>query len=381
MADNKSVYIGGWHRSAGGTVHQGSIWANPYELDGGVPRAQALERYRQALRARPDFPAGLYLLAGKKLLCHCPLDRPCHADVLIEEFGEHLASAPVPRAVVGVPWEPLAFVQAAQDACHPLNYIDVDGAVASGLAAALSTGVAATRARRDSTLDKWQRWATELADEEAELHRSLHPSVAQAMKGKRMLLLRRILRDLHIPGADRLFNLLKSGFPLVGPMEASGLFMGVDHSGSFLPESELVRRSAASRRACIAATKSSGDPLLDEALAAATAEEVEKGWLVGPFSEEDINSRFDGVWTPARRFGVVQGGKVRPIDDYSAFGHNAATSIPERIDMGGVDHLASIARAAGQCVAAGHLESLRSQSGAGAPLCTRISRVAVAVVW
>ena len=107
-----------------------------------------------------------------------------------------------------------------------------------------------------------------------------------------------------------------------------------------------------------------------------------KGWPVGPFSEEDISWRFDGVWTPARRFGVVQGGKVRPINDYSAFGHNAATSIPERIDMGGVDHLASIARAAGRCVAAGHLESLRSQSCAGTPSrCTQTSRVTAAVVW
>jgi hypothetical protein len=45
-------------------------------------RAQAVELYR-AWQA-PHYPIPDHPLRGENLACWCPLDQPCHADVLLE---------------------------------------------------------------------------------------------------------------------------------------------------------------------------------------------------------------------------------------------------------------------------------------------------------
>jgi hypothetical protein len=62
-------------------------WGNPF-VPGtlGIPdRAEAVRRYRAMIAA----DAGLrdrarQALRGRNLACWCPLDAPCHADVLLE---------------------------------------------------------------------------------------------------------------------------------------------------------------------------------------------------------------------------------------------------------------------------------------------------------
>jgi hypothetical protein len=54
-------------------------------------REQAVAMYRRWLDMRPGLvEAARAELAGRDLMCWCPLDEPCHADVLLE-----LANAPV----------------------------------------------------------------------------------------------------------------------------------------------------------------------------------------------------------------------------------------------------------------------------------------------
>lgn len=48
-------------------------------------RATAIERFRvQAEAQMKELPAFYAPLRGKNLACWCPLDKPCHADVLLE---------------------------------------------------------------------------------------------------------------------------------------------------------------------------------------------------------------------------------------------------------------------------------------------------------
>jgi hypothetical protein len=62
----------------------------PYHPDVDVQTARevvitptlAVELYRQAFT--PDAPEARTELAGRDLACWCPLDMPCHADVLLE---------------------------------------------------------------------------------------------------------------------------------------------------------------------------------------------------------------------------------------------------------------------------------------------------------
>ncbi len=68
------------------------------------------------------------------------------------------------------------------------------------------------------------------------------------------------------------------------------------------------------------------------------------GWLVGPQSIQQLDDKFGSAWLAAKRFGVRQGTKIRPIDDFSAHGQNATVTTPETVPLGGVDAILCMAR-------------------------------------
>ena len=51
------------------------------------------------------------------------------------------------------------------------------------------------------------------------------------------------------------------------------------------------------------------------------------------------------MWTPSRRFGIAQGHKVRNIDDLSEFSINQCYGPGEKLDLGGIDEVVSLAAA------------------------------------
>lgn len=91
-------------------VGRGSKWGNPWRVDNGLENALTITQLgnRQVIYVNPDDAVLLYRLwvrqshiwdipehhplsfavkeelAGKNLACWCPLDQPCHADVLLE---------------------------------------------------------------------------------------------------------------------------------------------------------------------------------------------------------------------------------------------------------------------------------------------------------
>ncbi|EIU48439.1 DUF4326 domain-containing protein [Mycobacteroides abscessus] len=85
----------GWRKPEGAiVVSRPSRWGNPYRADGNRPQAVAL--FRDMLQRAPVGDGGWGLdgesvfdtirreLRGHDLACWCPLDQPCHADVLLE---------------------------------------------------------------------------------------------------------------------------------------------------------------------------------------------------------------------------------------------------------------------------------------------------------
>jgi hypothetical protein len=50
---------------------------------------QVVELYRRWIEPRPELVAAVHReLAGRDLMCWCPTDRPCHADVLLRLANE-----------------------------------------------------------------------------------------------------------------------------------------------------------------------------------------------------------------------------------------------------------------------------------------------------
>jgi len=87
------------------------------------------------------------------------------------------------------------------------------------------------------------------------------------------------------------------------------------------------------------------DPDMAEKLWEATTKEVEAGLLKGPFLPEELERELGPLWVAARRFGIWQGTKLRPIDDFAEFLVNASPGSDEKIALLGVDQVVAWARA------------------------------------
>lgn len=76
-------------------VDRSTRWGNPYQAgrDGDGSSAYLVSLYRDYL-ARPEQAAKVSdikeALRGRNLACWCPLDQPCHADVLLEIANDGL---------------------------------------------------------------------------------------------------------------------------------------------------------------------------------------------------------------------------------------------------------------------------------------------------
>lgn len=93
--------IKGW-RMPENTVYVGrpTKWGNPYKISGkpgdfgyATNSAIVLNNYENYIKYHvtfdPDFPAESFSeLRGKNLACFCPLDQPCHADILLRLANE-----------------------------------------------------------------------------------------------------------------------------------------------------------------------------------------------------------------------------------------------------------------------------------------------------
>lgn len=83
----------GW-RMPEGAVYVGrpSIWGNPLREGDLSPihgwpmsRQEAVDQFRMLMSQLPERRAvARQRLRGRDLVCWCPLDQPCHADVLLE---------------------------------------------------------------------------------------------------------------------------------------------------------------------------------------------------------------------------------------------------------------------------------------------------------
>lgn len=81
----------GWRKPENTVVvARPSSWGNPFRVgENALSRADAVEQFRDLVmdpgRAYRGFRAQVREeLAGKNLACWCPLDQPCHAEVLLE---------------------------------------------------------------------------------------------------------------------------------------------------------------------------------------------------------------------------------------------------------------------------------------------------------
>ncbi|CAE7303252.1 SLC24A2 [Symbiodinium sp. CCMP2592] len=128
------------------------------------------------------------------------------------------------RLSLGVFATPDEFVDAAKDLLHPFAASAVlSPIVKRRLFEALTKGPEWVQRQRCSKLKLWLSWAKELQVAEGEMKGKLDPDIGRVLRGKRLLLLKRIADDMDWPDKDWLSELLE-GFDLVGSQKHTGVF-------------------------------------------------------------------------------------------------------------------------------------------------------------
>ena len=82
--------IKGWHMPPNAVyVGRPSKWGNPFVVTEEKDRDGVIRAYEHFLRLKLERdPYYLDPLKGKDLACWCPLDKPCHADVILKMLKE-----------------------------------------------------------------------------------------------------------------------------------------------------------------------------------------------------------------------------------------------------------------------------------------------------
>ena len=145
-------------------------------------------------------------------------------------------------------------------------------------------------------------------------------------------------------GDENLFHDLTSGFRITGELVPSGQFPPKCKVAALSVDD--LRKTAKWAKHLVGAScrKAAKDKAVARAVWQESLEQAQKGWLRGPFSSSEIDARVGPDWVASKRFGIVQGEKIRAVDDLSEYMVNSTVSESEKIVLDGVDEILAVAR-------------------------------------
>ena len=243
----------------------------------------------------------------------------------------------------GVWHEPEEFLKKAQEAKHPIDQDSfLHQITKDAIVQVVGTCPTKLAKERLSTVFHVKKLSTDLKLHEKELKASLHPDVSRCVNSKNILLFEKLLQQLNYWDMG-VVDLLKFGVPLVGLQEPPTGYQRLLVPAS-MTEDELMA-SARWRRTSIMQTARPLSKSEEDALVEATASEVEKGFLQGPYSEAEMSVLMGTeCWSLNPRFVLFQGAnqKVRVIDDAKQSAVNSAYSSTVKLQLQDVDYAAAM---------------------------------------
>ncbi|CAE7654078.1 unnamed protein product [Symbiodinium sp. CCMP2592] len=198
------------------------------------------------------------------------------------------------------------FVRAAVTAGHPKAMVDsLPAHLVSCIDLLAKAPPSAIVQRRKRWLDKWTARAAEIGVRPDPVWEVEDPRMREVLRSKRLQLLDEIIASEGYEDVN-LASDIRSGKDIAC----------VERAAWESPANEALRMSLGS----------SGDHATDLKLWEKTMQEVERGWLVGPYAWDDLPAGY----VVSHRFPLWQHDKLRPIDDYSRSGVNACVTTLEQ---------------------------------------------------
>ena len=139
-------------------------------------------------------------------------------------------------------------------------------------------------------------------------------------------------------------DLLKLGIRLVGELEKLGIWKPTEDKRARCQVQAVWSKAHTSQREVLK-PKHQKDKEVEEAVWKTTLDEVESGLLEDPLTKEEIEDKVGPLWVAARRFGLKQGSKIRPIDDFAQFEVKEMFGTTEKVQLLSVGHVVAWARA------------------------------------
>ena len=238
----------------------------------------------------------------------------------------------------GIPWGQQAFTLAAVAAGHPVKLSnalpDILKKTVESVSCSSPSELTSSRAK---SLKFWIERAKELSESEAAFQASLHPGVRAVLRGKRLLLFQEMLKQASYYDMD-VCNELTQGATLTGEAPRSGLWPSKFTPAS-MTEQELMKVADLDRPGIV--EQLTYDIKNEQALSIwnQTMQETETGALAGPRRLDEVSHRYP----LSRRFGVIQNGKLRCINDFTRSGVNSAAQTCESPKPHTLDVVASLA--------------------------------------
>ena len=165
------------------------------------------------------------------------------------------------------------------------------------------------RLERRKNLLQARLMAAKLGDKECELHDSFPEPLRKVLKGKKLLLWKALLEKYNYDDMGVIPFMLE-GVKLVGLHDTPPCYPPMLKPATMVLED--LQKSALWRRRAMVGKVQKSDPSHIEHLEATAADELDRGFVEGPFGSEAEVTKHLGRddWCVVRRFVLVQGGRV-----------------------------------------------------------------------
>jgi len=241
------------------------------------------------------------------------------------------------QAVISIPLQPLQWVRRAYLIAHPsLDAEEVPLCIKKAVSAEVHEPPTVLAKRRTLASMQLAKLCTECTTLEETARSSVDPLVNSVTASKRTVALEKLLQEIHFPDLA-VAGQVRNGFPLVGWLEPSGLWPPQILPPSLTPQALLDNAFSIGMSGVRSALRGKGDDVSAKVWQT-TCEECSQGWL----TIEDFQQASLVNTVVSSRFGVVQKGKVRPIDNFKSSFINACCGTTEKVQVDSVDQLPAV---------------------------------------
>ena len=264
---------------------------------------------------------------------------------------------------IGFYHTPKQFLSLACNLMHPMDATDhLEEPTRYALDFNLKYPCSVVTLERKKNLLHAKLLAVQCEAQEKELHAGLPPSLQKVLEGKRLLVWKKLLEKYQYDDMG-VVDFMMDGVKLTGLHDTPSCYPELIKPAR-MTQRDLESSAVWRRKAIINKRSAVRDMQHVEHLEETAAEELQAGFLEGPFNSEMEVTEYFGhnQWMVIRRFVLVQGSelKLRPIDDCLESQLNQAFTSTSYLKLQDLDYTAGLAMKIAEAVSTG-----KQQHGSG----------------